>query len=105
MDENRDDEIDITRHLLEVEQEAEAVVSAAEREAEAVIASARAEAEAEFKTHYVHFVKSLESKEEEERKVCLAGHERQLEEYRESLASIRKDPASFGSLLEKLLYA
>ncbi len=105
MDENIDDNIDITRHLLEVENEAGEMVAEAEKEADSIIAGARAEAEGEFKKRYTEFVKSLELKEEESRKSFLADHARQLDEYKQALSSNRKDTSSFNSLLEKLLYA
>ena len=46
MEENLEDNIDITRHLLEVENEAGQMVAEAEKEADSIIATARAEAEA-----------------------------------------------------------
>ncbi|MBQ9538533.1 MAG: hypothetical protein IJU95_04625 [Treponema sp.] len=105
MEENIEDNIDITRHLLEVENEAAQMVAEAEKEADSIIAAARAEADGEFKKRYTDFVKSLESKEEESRKAFLADHDRQMDEYRQSLSSSEKDQSAFNGLLEKLLYA
>lgn len=105
MEENLEDNIDITRHLLEVENEAGQMVAEAEKEADSIIAAARAEAESEFKSRYADFVKSLDAKEEESRKEFRDGHDKQLDEYKRSLESKEKDSDAFNSLLEKLLYA
>ena len=105
MEENLEDNIDITRHLLEVENEAGQMVAEAEKEADSIIATARAEAEGEFKSRYADFVKALDAKEEEARKAFRDGHDKQLDEYKRSLESKEKDSAAFNSLLEKLLYA
>ncbi len=105
MEEHIQDNIDITRHLLEVENEAGQMVAEAEKEADGIIAAARAEAEGEFKRRYAEFVQSLEAEEEEGRKGFLEGHDRQMDEYRRSLQASAKDAPAFNSLLEKLLYA
>ncbi|GEM_PF-2574648 len=105
MEENIEDNIDITRHLLEVENEAGAMVAEAEKEADSIIAAARAEADGEFKKRYADFVRGLEGKEEEARKAFLDDHNKRLDEYRQSLQAQEKDTASFNTLLEKVLYA
>ncbi|MBQ3687063.1 MAG: hypothetical protein II932_04465 [Treponema sp.] len=105
MEENIEDNIDITRHLLEVENEAGAMVAEAEKEADSIIAAARAEADGEFKKRYADFVRGLEGKEEEARKAFLDDHNKRLDEYRQSLQTQEKDTASFNTLLEKVLYA
>lgn len=105
MEENIEDNIDITRHLLEVENEAGAMVAQAEKEADSIIAAARAEADGEFKKRYAEFVEGLEVKEAESRKAFLDDHNKRIDEYRQSLQASARDAASFNSLLEKLLYA
>jgi F0F1-type ATP synthase membrane subunit b/b' len=105
MEESIEDNIDITRHLLEVENEAGRMVAEAEKEGDSLIAAARAEAEGEFKTRYAEFIKGLESREEQARKDVIDGHDRMMNEYMQSLRSAKKDPVAFNSLLEKLLYA
>ena len=105
MEENIEDNIDITRHLLEVENEAGEMVAGAEKEADSIIASARADADGEFKSRYAEFVKALEVREDEQRKAVLDDHNKRLDEYRRQLQASGKDAASFNSLLEKLLYA
>ena len=105
MEENIEDNIDITRHLLEVENEAGQMLEEAEKEADSIVAAARAEAEGEFKRRYADSVAELDAKEEKDRKNILDGHGKLMDEYKQFLLSARKDLAAFNSLLEKLLYA
>ncbi len=100
-----EDNIDITRHLLEVESEAAGLVDEAQKKADSKISAARAEAESLFKKEYSQFIEILEKEEENKKKSFFDEHEKIIQEYKQSLENREKDSISFAALMDKLLSA
>lgn len=98
-------ETEIINHLLEVERQSSQLLDEAAQEAEKTVSSAMAQADSIFNSRYTEFSSNLEKKylkdTEELEKEC----EKQLADYRQNIASVKRDVPAFNDCLEKLLFA
>ncbi|MCI7396968.1 MAG: hypothetical protein MSS56_01195 [Spirochaetia bacterium] len=98
------EEIDVIKHLLDIEREAADKLLEVQKKADEKIAEARSSADARFHERYGSIVKSLESEENSAREKISQDHLSEVEGYKDSLNGTNKNFEIFESLMDRLLF-
>ncbi|MBQ0052401.1 MAG: hypothetical protein KBT11_10130 [Treponema sp.] len=96
-------EVNTINHLLEVEQNAQAMIQSAQIDADKKISVAKAQADSEFKAQFEKIVAENEKSFEEKSAAATAAGEAQIKEYKEKISSANLDFSAFNQLLDKIL--
>jgi vacuolar-type H+-ATPase subunit H len=99
------DDHEVLQHLLELENEAAALVNDAQAEADRRVSDGEKQNRARFDEAYANIVKTLEASYVEELAAARDNYRKQLEAYRETLEAVPLDMPAFSSLAEKFLIA
>nr|WP_318711578.1 hypothetical protein [uncultured Treponema sp.] len=99
------EEVDVIKHLIEVEREASEIVLEAQKKADTLVNSAKSQADEEFRKSYSKLVEEFDSQEIIARKKINSQHNSEIQNYRESLNDLRKDVSGFNSALDSILFA
>lgn len=99
------EEVDVIKHLIEVEREASEIVLEAQKKADTLVNSAKSQADEEFRKSYSKLVEEFDSQEITARKKINSQHNSEIQSYRESLNDLRKDVSGFNSALDSILFA
>ncbi|MCQ2611751.1 MAG: hypothetical protein MJ169_08385 [Treponema sp.] len=98
-----DSEVNVISHLLEVEQNAESLVSDATAESSRRIIEAKSKADEEFNAKYTAMVNELDSSYNADIDSYQKKHTEELESYKTQVTSSTKDIQGFNKLLDSLL--
>lgn len=98
------DEVSIIAHLLKVEKEASKIIACANIKADKEISDAKIAADAEFKKKYAERAEILEKNFEEKKSEISDEHDKILQVYKASVASIPQNKEAFASVIEKELF-
>lgn len=99
------EEIDVIKHLLEVEKEATEMLLEAQKKADEKIAEARSAADSRFRTEYGALVSRIEKEEISAKEKITQNHTEMIQSYKDELSQMKKDSDSFNSLMDELLFA
>lgn len=99
------EEVDIIRHLLDVEHNASSMLVDSQKEADKRTSAARAKADADFKSQYSQICLKIESDEKSEKENLNSKHNEVISKFKEGLDCIPKQVEPFNNLLEKILFA
>ena len=95
-------EQDVIGHLIDVERQAYDLLLDAQTEADRRKATAKEQAEKAYRAAYEQLVGELELALSEGKKQCDASRDREYDDFRNHLRSIRQDRTSFNSYLDSL---
>ena len=98
-------EIDAINHLLEVEKNASALINDAAMEADRRLSQARAKYNSEYKARYDDVAAKLEAEYQADHKSLEEKYNKEIEDYKESLAAKPQNYEAFSSLLNKLAFS
>lgn len=101
----KNSEIDVINHLIEVEKEASVLIDEAGIEAEKRLSEARAKYNAEYKIKYDSVVETLEKDYQKKLEELNENHIKEIEAYKTSLETKNQNSKEFKELLDKLLFA
>lgn len=99
------EEIDVLKHLVEVERELSTLVFESQKKSDAIITNAKAQADEEFHKLYSVLVKEEEQIEKSSFEKINLQHNIEIQNFRESLDSLKKTESDFNSLMNSLLFA
>ena len=99
------EEVNVIGHLLDVEKNAEQLVSDAQIEASKRISAAKATSDGEYKKLYADLAVRLEQEYQEKIAEISASHRKELEVYKDKIRSSEKDAKSFHELLDSILFS
>lgn len=99
------DEVDMIKHLLDIESESSEMLLEAQKEADSRTAQARAKAETQFKSEYTKKAEQIDSFEKSEKSKIEDDYQKNLSEYKENLVKLPKDKEAFTQTFESLLFA
>ncbi|MDD6295091.1 MAG: hypothetical protein ACI4LR_02350 [Treponema sp.] len=99
------EEVNVIGHLLDVEKNAEQLVSDAQIEASKRISAAKAASDSEYKKLYADLAVRLEQEYQEKIAEISASHEKNLKVYKEKIQGSEKDEKSFYALLDSILFS
>lgn len=100
-----EEEIDVIRHLLEIEKEASGVLLEAQKKADEIISDARNQADSRFHQQYSKVVEEIDAQEKAAKEKITASRLADIQAYKDSLSSTAKDQNSFNSVMDSLLFA
>ena len=98
------DDHEVLQHLLNLENEAAALVNDAQAEADRRVAEGEKQNRAHYDEIYSMEVAALEADYSQKISLVKENYRKQVEEYLESVKSVRLDKTAFSSLAEKLLF-
>lgn len=98
------DELKMINHLLDVEKDANYVITQAMEEAGKKVEAARAKSNAEYKQKVDEIIEDQKNKFDSASKEILESHKKQIEDYQLFLQSKKQNYADFSKLLEKLMF-
>ena len=98
------DELKMINHLLDVEKDANYVITQAMEEAGKKVEAARAKSNAEYKQKVDESIEDQKNKFDSASKEILESHKKQIEDYQLFLQSKKQNYADFSKLLEKLMF-
>ena len=99
----QNDELKMINHLLEVEKDANSMISEAMEAAEKKISEARAKYNTEYKQKTDQIIEELKNNYEASIKSITDEHNRQIEEYKSYLEGKTQNYEAFSNLLDKLM--
>jgi len=97
------EEVDIIKHLLEIEAEATQMLLDAQKKADEKITSARLQVEDQFRTEYAKISATLDSEEKQKKKALTEKKDAEIEEYKQYLNSIQKNYEAFNQAVKNLV--
>ena len=97
-------EVDVISHLMNVENQASALIFEAQTVAEKNISDARATAENLYKQKYEKLLNELESYYSEKIQKIIQNNKNSFNEYQQKTQNLSQDVKSFNELLESLLF-
>jgi len=97
-------EIDAIKHLLEVEKNAAALINDAAEEADRRISQAKLQYNTEYKKRYETEASSLETEFKNQNKIITEKYQKEIDSYKDSIASRPQDSDSFSAALDKLFF-
>lgn len=100
---SENEEINAIAHLIQVEKQANELVSDAVTEAEKRLNAAKIEANEEFKKQYEKIVLELEKSYEEKIKKVQENHAKIIEDYKISFENKVQNATAFNQVLDSLL--
>lgn len=100
----RENEVDVMKHLLDVETQASVIVEDAQTEGQKRILSAKANADEEFNSRYSGIVKELESDCDDKIKSADEEHSTSIQNFQNKILKSEKDTLSFNSFMDKVLF-
>lgn len=99
------DEVDMIKHLLDVENESSEMLLEAQKEADSRTAAARAKAENQFKSEYTKKAEQIDCFEKSEKIKIEDDYQKNLSEYKDKLIELPKDKEAFEKAFESMLFA
>lgn len=99
------EEIDVIKHLLEVEKEATEMLLEAQKKADEKISESRSIADSRFHKEYADVVSRIEGEERSAKEKITENHANLIQAYKDELSALDKDSDSFNSLMDELLFA
>lgn len=97
-------EVDVISHLMNVENQASALIFEAQTVAEKNISDARTTAENLYKQKYEKLLNELESDYSEKIQKIIQNNKNSFNEYQQKTQNLSQDVKSFNELLESLLF-
>ena len=97
-------EVDVISHLMNVENQASALIFEAQTVAEKNISDARTTAENLYKQKYEKLLNELESYYSEKIQKIIQNNKNSFNEYQQKTQNLSQDVKSFNELLESLLF-
>ena len=94
------EEIDVIKHLLEVEKEATEMLLEAQK-----ISESRSIADSRFHKEYADVVSRIEEDERSAKEKVTENHANLIQAYKDELSALKKDSDSFNSLMDELLFS
>lgn len=99
------DEVDMIKHLLDIESESSEMLLEAQKEADSRTAEARAKSDSQFRTEFTKRTESLDTFEKEEKIKIEQNYQKTLSEYKNKLTDLPKDKEAFVKAFESSLFA
>ncbi len=100
----KDVEMGVIEHLLQVEKDASSLIDDAVREADSRIAAAKSRYNAEYKNRYDAMIGKLDSDYNAEIQNLKDSHKKLLENYEAEMRSRPRHQEEFNELLDRLLF-
>ncbi|MBQ0001989.1 MAG: hypothetical protein KBT21_00485 [Treponema sp.] len=97
-------EVDVIKHLLQVEAQAAALVNDAQSESSSKISQAKVKADEMFKSRFSEIVKSLDSDCQSKIRTFDENHSASIQNFKNQITQSKKDTLSFNSFLDKALF-
>lgn len=100
----RENEVDVIKHLLQVEAQATTLVNDAHSESNSKISQAKSKADEMFKSRFSEIVKGLDSDCQNKIKSFDEEHSASIQNFKNQITQSKKDSLSFNSFLDKALF-